>query len=423
MQTRRLMSALTLTLGTAITGQVQAQATLEQRVLRLEAENRQQAAALKRQSSTIEQQQQQLEGTPTRIKRLEETLERKREGAAGLGGNWFENIEIAGLIEVEAVYADPFEGDIESDIVLATFELGIAAQVADWVAADASLLYEEDDTDLEVDIAQIRIANLDVTPVFFSAGQFYLPFGAYETNLVSDPLTLEIGETRETAAQLGFVYQGFGGSVYGFNGDHQVDGKRQIGSWGANLGFAQELDRVAWTLGVGYINDLGDSDSLQDRVSDNRNSRYVELVEGEDAEAGSFSIDPIDRTGGWTTNIGLVVGDFNLIGEYLSATDNFDPDSLSYKAKGAKPAAWNIELGYRFEVFGKESVAAVAYQGSSEAVNLELPEERWLIGWSIGIFDGTAVSFEYAYDTDYSPANGGTGNHANAFVAQLAVEF
>ncbi|MEA1050414.1 LbtU family siderophore porin [Lamprobacter modestohalophilus] len=421
MKTRRLSWAIAMVLGASTAGQATAQ-TLEERVRRLEQENREQAVAIDQQQRTIAQQKQQLEGSPQRVERLEETLETKRDAGTGLGG-WFEHIEIGALIEVEGVYVDPYEGSSESDLVLATFELGIAAQVTDWVEAMASLLYEEDDTDLEVDLAMITIANPDVTPVFFTAGQFYLPFGAYETNLVSDPLTLEIGETRQTAAQLGFVYQGFSGSLYAFNGDNKVDGDDNINSWGANLAFAQEREDLVWTVGAGYINDLGDSDTLQDSVADNRAARQLEIAELRPAEAEQFSLDPTERTGGWTANLGLVYRNFNLIGEYLSATERFDPDSLSFKDKGAEPAAWNIELGYSFEVFGKESVAAVAYQGSSEAVNLELPETRWALGWSIGIFDGTALSFEYAHDKDYSTRDGGTGNNSNAFVAQLAVEF
>ncbi len=87
-----------------------------------------------------------------------------------------------------------------------------------------------------VDVAFVTIANPEQSPLFLTAGQIYVPFGAYETNLVSDPLTLEIGETRETALQGGFVRGGFNGSVYVFNGTNKKDGKNQIGSWGANLG-------------------------------------------------------------------------------------------------------------------------------------------------------------------------------------------
>lgn len=414
MMKRPLSWAIAMVLGAGPASQAVAQ-TLEERVRRLEQENRQQAAE-------IAQQKQQLEGAPQRIERLEENLERKRDDGAGSGG-WFENVEIGGVIEVEGVYTDPYEGSSESDLVLATFELGIAAQVTDWVEAMASLLYEEDDTDLEVDLAMITIANPDVSPVFFSAGQFYMPFGAYETNLVSDPLTLEIGEARETAAQLGFIYQGFSGSVYAFNGDNKVNGDNQIGSWGANLAFAQEREDLVWSFGAGYISDLGDSDSLQGLVADNRAARWLELTESRPEAAERFSLDPTERTGGWTANLGVVYRDLNLIGEYLSAVDRFDPHSLSFKDKGAQPSAWNIELGYQFQAFGKESVAAIAYQGTSEAINLELPERRWALGWSIGLFDNTALSFEYAHDTDYGTGDGGTGNNANAFVAQLAVEF
>jgi hypothetical protein len=46
-----------------------------------------------------------------------------------------------------------------------------------------------------------------------------VPFGTFETHLVSDPLTLEIGETNETAVVAGFARGGFGGAVYVFNGD------------------------------------------------------------------------------------------------------------------------------------------------------------------------------------------------------------
>ncbi|KAA6187046.1 LbtU family siderophore porin [Thiohalocapsa marina] len=391
--------------------------TLEERVKRLEQENREQAAAIEQQQKTIAAQKQALEGAPMRVQELERALEEKRVHYGG----WFQNIDITGLIEVEASYVDPFEGTSESDITLATFELGIASQVNDWVQVVASLLYEQDETDLEVDLAFITIANPDLSPIFFTAGQLYVPFGAYQTNLLSDPLTLEIGEARETAAQIGFVHNGFSGSVYGFSGDNDVDGEQEIGSWGANLAFAMETGNLTWSAGAGYINDLGDSDSLADLISDNRGERYNTLY-AEDPHT-TFSMDPTERTGGWTANLAMVLGDFNVIAEYLTAADDFDPDSLSFKDQGAQPAAWNLELGYSFDLFGKEAVAAAAYQTTEQALALELPEERWLVGISVGIFDNTALSLEYSYDTDYGTSDGGTGETGSALVAQLAVEF
>jgi hypothetical protein len=364
MNLKHVASAVALAIAGTASSQAIAQMTLEQRVEQLERENARQAAQ-------ISEQKQALEGSSGRVKKLAEAMDEQ----AGAGAGWFEGIEIGGLIEVEAGYVEPYDSPSESDIVLATFELGIASQVTNWVEVGASLLYEQDDTDLEVDVAFITLFNPDVAPVFFTAGQFYVPFGAYETNLIDDPLTLEIGESRETAAQLGFVYEGFGGSVYGFNGDNQVKGKSRIDSWGANLTYAWENDDWGIGVGAGYINDLGDSDSLQDTVSDNRNAAFEELVEGEDTRADTFSTDPLDRVGGWTANLLVTYRGFDLIGEYLSATGRFNPDSLAYKDKGAAPSAWNLEVGYTFVIRGYENVVAAAYQGTDQAVGLELPKE------------------------------------------------
>ncbi|MGQ9660206.1 MAG: LbtU family siderophore porin [Thermochromatium sp.] len=360
-------------------------------------------------------------GEPKLLKRLEQRLDRPegtlddKQTKDNPAPTWYRNIEITGLIEVEASYLLPYEGGSESDIVLATAELDIRSQVNDWVEAGLSFLYEQDETDLEVDTAYLTFANADVSPLFLTAGQVYVPFGVYKTNLVSDPLTQEMGETRETALQLGFEHSGFSGSVYVFNGDNNVKGKDRIEGWGANLGFAQDSDDWAWSMGAGYINDLGDSDSLQETINDNR-------VGAADLDP-SISIDPTERTAGWTLNAAANFGPFSLIGEYLSATDDFDPISLEFKGKGARPSAWNIEAGYSFSLLGRESVATVAYQGTREALALELPKERWLLGCSIEIFDRTSLGLEWARDRDYNTRDGGTGKSGDTFTAQLAVKF
>nr|WP_242470968.1 LbtU family siderophore porin [Thiocystis violacea] len=361
------------------------------------------------------------EGAPKRLQKLDEDLDEKRTLTEG-DGAWYRNIQIAGLIEVEAAYVSPYEGDSESDITLATVELGLTAQVNDWVEAGITLLYEQNVTDLEVDVAYIKLANADVSPVFLTAGQIYLPFGDYGTNLVSDPLTLEIGETRETALQVGFAQAGFTGSAYLFNGDNQVKGQNQIDGWGANLGFAHEQEGRAWALGIGYINDLGDSDGLGDLVNENRVAFLDESIEA-GLDTSAFSVDPTDRTAGWTLNAAATFGPFNIIGEYLSATDDFDPISLGFGDRGAKPSAWNLEAGYSFEIMGRESVAALAYQGTDEALALELPKERWLVGWSVEILERTSLSLEWARDRDYGAKDGGTGQSGDTLTAQLAVEF
>ena len=331
----------------------------------------------------------------------------KQATGGGDGGGWFNEIEIGGVVEVEAGWNDPYTGDDTSDVVVATVELGIAAQINDWVGSEIVLLYEEDDTDLEIDVATITIANPD-GPWFVTSGQQYLPFGTFETNLVSDPLTLEIGETRESAVLLGIENDGFGAAVYVFNGDNKKDGDDRIDNFGAVAGYGQEGEDSGFAVNVGYINDIGDSDSLQAAIADPSNLG---------------SNDVADHVAGWSVDALFSSGPFVVIAEYVAAMDEFQVGELPFAGRGAEPSAFNVEAGYNFMLGGKDATVAIAYQGTDEAFALDLPETRVLAAVSVEVMANTTVSLEWAHDEDYDPADGGTGESANTATAQLAVEF
>lgn len=321
---------------------------------------------------------------------------------------WFNNIEISGVAEVEAGYNDPDQGQSNSDIVLATAELGIAAEVNDWVSAETVLLFEEDDTDLEVDVALVTIANPE-QPWFVSSGLFYEPFGTFETNLISDPLTLEIAETRESSVLVGVEKNGFSGGMYAFNGDLSEDGDDDIDNFGVFAGYAQETENGSFAANLGYINDIGDSDTLQDVIQENIDAATVEYS---------------DQVAGISIDGKFTYGSLNVFAEYIMATDDFEAAELPFKTGGAEPEAFNVEVGYSFNVRGIPMTVALAYQGTDEAAALELPEERIIGGLSAEIFDRTSLSFEWAHDDDYSDSDGGTGEFGgDTITSQLAVEF
>lgn len=322
---------------------------------------------------------------------------------------WFNNIEISGVAEVEAAYNDPDVGDSSSDIALATAELGIAAQVHEWVSAETVLLFEEDDTDLEVDVAVITIAPPEGS-WYVQSGLMYEPFGTFETNLISDPLTLEIAETRETALLAGFTHSGFSGGVYIFNGDLSENGDDDIDNFGAFAGYANENENgSSFAVNIGYINDIGDSDNLQGVIQDNIDAAAVDYSN----YVGGISIDAM-----------YSYGPFNVVAEYIKATDDFEAVELPFRTGGAEPEAFNIEVGYQFNIGSIPVTAALAYQGTDEAVALELPEERIVGALSAEIFNATSLSFEWAYDEDYSASDGGTDEFGgNTVTSQLAVEF
>lgn len=320
---------------------------------------------------------------------------------------WFDNLEITGAVEIEASRSDPSEGDSTSDVAVATAAIGIGAQIDDWVSAEISLLHEEDDTDLEVDTASMT-AGPSEGAWSVTAGQVYLPFGTFESNMISDPLTLEIGETRETAVQFDVSANGFSGSAFLFNGANDEGGKEEIDGFGVAAGYAMEGDERGFALNLGYVNDVGDSDGLEGVIGENL------------GEEGVYA----SRVPGWTGSVILRFGAVSLIGEYLSAMDGFQPGEISFgEGRGAEPSAWGVEAGYGFSLGGKDATFALAAQGTDQAFSLELPESRYLASLSVDLADGVGGALEWARDEDYDTTVGGAGSEADTVTAQVAVEF
>lgn len=353
--------------------------------------------------------QQELEQLKARVQQLEEELNAQRNGNGDRPvkavPNWIDRIEIGGLVEVEAGVLDSPDGH-ESDVVLATVELAFAAQLNDWVSAHLLLLYEEDDTEpMEVDEAIISIGNPERSPFFVSLGRMVLPFGSFESHMVSDPLTLELGESHESALQFGFENNGLVVSLFVSNGDTKEEGDNEIDLFGLSMGVFHETQSGNFNVnaGLSYLNNMADSDNLQDAVFDADNLA--------------------DKTGGAGGYLVVNTGPVTLIGEYLRATDSFDLRDLDFRGRGAQPVSWNLEAAYHFTLGKWNSSVALAWQGSDEALALELPERRVVAALSMEIMSSTLLSLEWANDEDYGVTDGGSGDRTNIFTAQLAVEF
>ena len=368
----------------------------------------------------LQRMEQRLKYLETRVKSQDEVIQEKErqiaelKGGGGLG-EWWQGVEMSGVVEVEASHTDRsgFSGGDESDIAVATVELGIDARINDWTRANVTLLYEEDDTPLDVDAATLTIGNSDVTPLYFTAGKMALPFGHFESHMVSDPLTLELGETFETVALLGFESDGLYGSAYLFNGD-QDDGDDEINDLGLNLGYAWERDDFSGDVGVSYLSNLADSDGVGGHLDDN-----VGL-------GGAIS----DDVAGWGVHAVLASGPFSFVGEYVTVADGFAATEMQFNGGTAEPSAWNLEAGYSFELAGRESTFAVGYQETDEAVALGLPESRLSAALAVALMENTTLAFEWAHDEDYAVTDNdavtgaaGSGDDADTLTVQLAVEF
>ncbi|MBL3590972.1 MAG: LbtU family siderophore porin [gamma proteobacterium endosymbiont of Lamellibrachia anaximandri] len=319
--------------------------------------------------------------------------------------DWSKNITLSGLVEIETGYSDGPDGS-QSDISLATVELGIDAQVTLWVNAHVLILYEEDGSDSpEIDEGIVTLQNQAISPFSLAIGRMTLPFGNYESAMVSDPLTLEIGEIREAALQAGYNPGGFYSSAFIFNGETKTGGSESINQYGFNLGLVQDKEGAdfGYDIGLSWTNNLADSNSLQDAV------------------ANPFNL--TGKVSGYSIHALATTGPFTVIGEYLTASSVFNSADLAFNGAGAKPVAFNVEANYIFSLADKEAIIAIAWQGTQEALALALPESRYLATLSVGIGENTVLSFEYAHDEDYAASEGGSGEATDTITAQLAVVF
>jgi len=325
-------------------------------------------------------------------------LKEKIEGTGIPGG-----LSFSGALEIEGSIENGYGDEKTSDITLATVELGVEAEVCDWAVGNVVLLWEEDDTEqVEVDEGTITLGSPERSPFYLTVGKFAVPFGNYETNMISDPLTLEIGETPQSAVQMGLEHpSGFIGSVYAFNGDIDEDGEEdKINCFGANVGYGLEAGDIGLALGAGWINNIADSDGLGGWIDDS-----------------GFTLK--DHVGGFTGHVIMTLAPFMVIGEYVAAMD--DIEFINNPPQEA-PSAYNIEIDYAFELMEKEATLGVAYQGTDKCGGI-LPETRLLASIGVGFGENVGVALEYAHDEDYDVSHSGTGDEADNVTIQLALEF
>jgi hypothetical protein len=334
-----------------------------------------------------------------RVRQIEERI-----GEAPVLGSWTENIKISGLVEVEAGYEDmtlasSVTDEDLSDITLATVELGVDVDIAKHVKGHVLLLWEEDDTEpLDVDEAFITLDGQDVIPFYLSVGKMYVPFGNFESHFISDPLTLELGETRESAMNIGYVNDRVEISAAIFNGDiDEADDDDHINGF---VGTARlmmpenSLPGVDLTVGVSYISNIADSDGLEGEMA---NSSVDDSVAG----FGAFlNASLMDR--------------FFFEAEYVGALDEFEAGELSFDGgQEFQPKTWNFE----FAVAATENLkAAIKCEGGEDLADF-LPELQYGVAVAYDLFKNMTLSLEYLYGEFEND------DERDLLTTQLAIEF
>ena len=251
-------------------------------------------------------------------------------------------IQFSGTIESEAGIAI-IQGDettAESDLALATVEVGADVQLSDNVVAHLLLLYEEGENDdnIAVDEGSIALKNVYGTPLAITFGRLYVPFGEFNSHFVSDPFTLEIAEAGKTALQLGIEHQFLAASLALFKSGVVAanDDNNHINNFAFSISATTPEDTlgegISLSAGASLVKNFADTDGIGDVIGVN------------------FDTDKLD-------NIPFGIGVFTSVGlsraflesEFITALSDFSGETTASATFESKPWALNAEIGYVLE--------------------------------------------------------------------------
>jgi porin-like protein len=321
---------------------------------------------------------------------LYENLEEKKDPT---GIELMPGVTAGVLVEAEAGYSK--QGDEEStDLSLSTLELGLDAELTDGVKGHVLLLWEEGgDEAVAVDEAFITLGGTEKIPAYLEAGRLYVPFGVYNSHFISDPLTLELGETQATAAMIGYAQDFFEIKAGAFNGDLDDEGDDdQIQDLVASLTLTP-MDGVE--LGAYWMSDLGESGGLEEGLAEAMEGTPAAVVVGTD---GQPTVEPAiagvayEKVGGAGGYISLSMGAVTIDAEYITALDSFNAGLLGEEE--LTPQAWNLEVA--FSVTDPLELA-IRYEGTDEFP--DMPEVQYGVAAAYGLTDNVSLAMEYMHGT------------------------
>ena len=320
-------------------------------------------------------------------------------------------VKLSGVMEVNATAGrtEYKNGTAEetSDVALSTAELDADVAVNKHVSGHIAFLYEEDDptknhgSGIGVDEGIINLEGGEQMPVYLRAGKMYLPFGYYNSHFITDPLTLTLGRTKDTA-----VIGGYNNSVFDVNAGifkgavKETGDDNKIDSFVGSATYTMPKSTIAGldlVTGLSYTSNLAASDTLN--------------------IAANHKVS--DMTGGYSAFVHLeYLEKYTFDAEYLGAIEDFSANDISFMdADNNKPASWNFEMA---ATIIPKLEAALRYGGSSDTGaydDIAMPQSQ--IGGALlyDLLDDTSVTFEYLHD-EYK-------NETNDDLAtlQLAVEF
>lgn len=304
-----------------------------------------------------------------------------------------EHLTLEGLVELELLYTDSDEFSEESadEFTVSTVELFAGLDLNKHISSKVGFLYEEDETDFELDYATIDFDDMGVEALGLSIGKMYLPFGRFDTSMMNDTLVLELAEIRDVSGLVTWSNSDISISSFLFKGDVESNDQSSTA-----MGVSTDYALGAATFGLDYLTNVYQTNLFSDYI--NEQDILIDDAEPAYILRGAYTIENI----------------------FVSA-ELFQSEELDAIAS-SNPKALHLEAGLKVKVWQ----FALAWQETEDSVELGLPESRTSVSASRE-FTSNAINFvvglELFQDKDYSQSQGGSGNSASNVLLQLGLFF
>lgn len=361
---------------------------------------------------------------------------------------------LSGIVETQAMYKDPGVGSDQSDIDLTTVNLDTFIMgPSNWTSGFVELSFDNSigvntgefnseartvNSRVFVNKAFIVLGDFQKSPFYVTMGQLYMPFGTYSTTMISSPLTKTLARVQARAIVLGYKQQApnsFYAATYIFKGDSHASETSHVNNGGINLGYSFTTNRkFSVDVGVGVIANMADSVGMQDTGNDPLFCGFGgdATSEGDTEACGNEKL--VHRVPAYDVHTILGVGsNLQFIGEYITASTDFNTQDMSINGHGAKPQAANAELVYTLPMFRKPTSISIGYGMSKDALAIGLPAKRYSFVINRSFWKSTLQTLEFRHDIDYNKNDtssgssvagpNGSGKASNTVTAQFDYYF
>lgn len=340
-------------------------------------------------------------------------------------------LELSGEIEGQAnTGRRGFSNSPEGSLDLTDAELDMQILMNRWITGFMSFSYNNFPTSsgnrafasqVQLNNGFITFGDLDITKWRLSMGQMYIPFGSYNSFMVTDPINKTLFRTLARPILLGYGVPGtpgFNGSIYAFQGTtfvgHVTPATAQadtaswnqaINQYGADASYQFNINpHLKTTWGGSFIANVADSNGMQST------GRYINSPNFQGFSNNSGSQVLAHKVPGLDGRGEVDIYDVSLIGEYTTATTAFSPLNATFNGHGAKPSAWHVEGVYSFSPWDKPSTFALGFDQSYQSLAFNVPEQSFGATWNISIWRNTLLSLELRHNINYSSDDTASGD-------------